>query len=130
MNLKQDVLSEGHPNTLDSMEHLGLTFMNHGPWMEAEALEVSLSESSKTILGAKHPSTLRRMRILARTWKSQDRLKDAVALLDECEKLRASCLGANHPDIIETLSVHGNGNCAISLFLEPAHWKSTIFQAG
>lgn len=65
-----NVLGEGHPKTLVSREHLGLTFGNQGRWKEAQAVEVPLLESSKTILGVEDPGTLRRMQNLARTWKS------------------------------------------------------------
>ena len=44
-------LGEEHPNTLDSMNILALTYTNQGRWKEAEELEYQVTEMSKRVLG-------------------------------------------------------------------------------
>ena len=64
---------EEHPDTLNSMINLALTYKNQGRWKEAEELFVQVMETSLRVLGQEHPDTLNSMANLASTYRNQGR---------------------------------------------------------
>jgi len=55
-------------------------YFEQGCWKEAEALEVTVMEKKKQMLGANHPDTLLSMANIAATYFAQGRFDDAEAL--------------------------------------------------
>ncbi|OPB46100.1 kinesin [Trichoderma guizhouense] len=120
-------LGADHPDTLDSMSNLALTYMYQDRWKEAEDLNVELIKTYKIKLGADHPHTLISMSNLAYTYRNQGRLKEAEDLngrLKEAEDLNVevmeACkikLGADHPHTLISM-----GNLA-STYMDQGRWK-------
>ena len=61
-----EVLGEGHPFTLTSMNNLAMTYLQQGRWEEAEKVQVDVMEKSKVVLGEGHPDTRHGHNILYR----------------------------------------------------------------
>ena len=70
MDMKKKLLGAEHPDTLNSMGNLAVTYSNQGRWNEAEQLEVQVMEMRKKLLGAEHPDTPLSMENLAATYRN------------------------------------------------------------
>ena len=95
-------LGEEHPNTLDSMNILALTYTFQGRWKEAEELADQVMKTKERVLGEEHPDTLSSMNNLAHTWKLLGCLTEASQLMEKCFELRIQKLGADHPRTIKS----------------------------
>jgi hypothetical protein len=81
LELRREVLSEKHPDTIGSMASLVTTYWSQNRGDEAETLDTEVLEIRLHLLGPKHPNTLSSMTSLADTWKEQGREKDAITLM-------------------------------------------------
>jgi len=67
MEKRKEVLREGHPDMLRSINNLALTYLDQGRWDKAEKLQEEVMEKSKEVLGEGHPDTLGSINNLALT---------------------------------------------------------------
>jgi tetratricopeptide (TPR) repeat protein len=81
LKIKGRVLGDEHPDTLSTMNNLGITYSDQGRWGEAAELQEKVLHSRNGNLGENHPSTLGTMLGLGITYQRQGRLADAVELL-------------------------------------------------
>ena len=104
MEKRKEVLGEGHPSTLTSMNNLAMTYSNQGRWEEAEKLVVEVMEKRKEVLGEGHPSTLTSMHNLAFTLWGIGRRQSALDLISSCADMSQARLGVDHPDTVAAFS--------------------------
>ncbi|KAJ7101066.1 P-loop containing nucleoside triphosphate hydrolase protein, partial [Mycena epipterygia] len=101
---RQVLLGDNHPDTLDVMANLALTYERLGKLKEAEELGVRLLHKQQHILGDHHSDTLLIMGNLALTYESLGKLKEAeelgVVVLERQRKL----LGDNHPYTLRAMA--------------------------
>ncbi|KAJ7458797.1 P-loop containing nucleoside triphosphate hydrolase protein [Mycena galericulata] len=97
-------LGEEHPDTLESMSNLAVTYRNLGCWNKAEALNIVVMEKRKHILGEEHPDTLMSMANLAVTYGSLGRWKDAEALEVVVMEKNKQVLGEEHPSTLRSMA--------------------------
>ena len=65
------VLGENHPQTLNAMHNLAITYESQGKYYEAEVLLKQCLDRRKAVLGENHPETLSTMNNLADVYESQ-----------------------------------------------------------
>ena len=103
-SISAKVLGAEHPDTLASMNNLGLTYRKQGRWDEAEKLGVQVMEMMKKVLGAEQPDTLTSMSNLASTYWDQGRWDEAEELQVQVMETIKKVLGAEHPDTLKSMS--------------------------
>ena len=59
-----------HPNTLNTMNNLGVLYCNQGNYIKAEEYYVKCYEGRLRALGEDHPDTLSSMNILGNLYES------------------------------------------------------------
>ncbi|KAJ7099074.1 P-loop containing nucleoside triphosphate hydrolase protein, partial [Mycena epipterygia] len=102
---QRNILGEDHPDTLDVMGNLAVTYEKLEKLKEAEELGVVVVEKMRSVWGDNHPDPLAAMGNLAVTYQKLGKLKEAEELEAVILEKRRNILGENHPD---TLRVMGN----------------------
>jgi tetratricopeptide (TPR) repeat protein len=105
LQAREVVLGTEHPDTLSSLNGLGLVVRWQGHYDKAAIIFEQVVEVYRRALGADHPNTLNSMANLASTYADQGWWTDAEALEVQVLEARKVKLGADHPD---TLSSMGN----------------------
>ncbi|GAB1317573.1 Violaceus kinesin [Madurella fahalii] len=102
--LRREVLGERHPDTIQSMANLAVTYRAQGRYKEAEPMGVKVLELRREVLGERHPDTIRSMANLAVTYHAQGRYKEAEPMGVKALELRREVLGERHPDTIRSMA--------------------------
>ncbi|KAK4197183.1 kinesin light chain 3 [Triangularia verruculosa] len=103
LELRQDLLGEEHPPTLDTTYELADIYIHQGRWNEAELLHAKVLDIRKRVLGTEHPNTLASMNNPALTYSNQGRWKEAELLhIQALEIGKRKVLGPDHPVTITT----------------------------
>jgi hypothetical protein len=74
------VLGENHPDTLNTMNNLAVTYGHQGKHSDAEILLKHCLEARGRVLGESHPDTLRTMNKLADTYESIEKLRSYTSV--------------------------------------------------
>ena len=106
LQAREAVSGAEHPDTLDSLNGLGLVVNWQGRYDEAEIMLEQALEAKRRVLGADHPSTLTSMANLASTYRNQGRWTDAETLEVQVLETRKTKLGAHHPDTLTSMANH------------------------
>ena len=77
------MLGPEHPNTLISMNNLGLVLERQGKYEEAESLNLRALEEREKILGPEHPDTLTSVSNLGRLLEIRGKYKEAEVMYAE-----------------------------------------------
>jgi tetratricopeptide (TPR) repeat protein len=104
LELRKAVLGEKHPDTVEAMANLALTWWQQGRSDAAEELQTQVLELRKAVLEEKHPDTITAMASLALTWWQQGRSDAAEELQAQILEFRKAVLGEKHPDTIRTMA--------------------------
>ena len=80
---RRRVLGEEHPDTLSSINNMGLLLRDQGKLDQAEPYYSEALEKSRRVLGEEHPDTLTSMSNLAGTLSDQGDLVGARSLQDQ-----------------------------------------------
>ena len=97
-------LGPDHPDTLRTLNYLGLAYEEDGKLPEAIALFERVRDASIAKLGADHADTLSALHNLAGAYFSVGRLPDAIALFERVRDAKIAKFGPNHPDTLRTLN--------------------------
>jgi serine/threonine protein kinase/Tfp pilus assembly protein PilF len=103
-DVRAEKLGADHPDTLTSMESLGLGYQADGKLDLALPLLEEALERRKATLGAVHRDTLSSMNSLAVGYEAAGKLELALPLLKETLKLTKSKLGVDHADTLSTMN--------------------------
>ena len=105
---REKVLGPEHPDTLASVDNLGLVLSSQGKYEEAEAMHRRALEGREKVLGPEHPDTLASVNNLGVVLESQGKYGEAEAMhrrvLEEYEKV----LGPEHPDTLASVDNLGS----------------------
>jgi len=93
-----------HPDTLISMNNLGLAYMASGKLNLALPLFEETLKLMKANLGPNHPQTLMSMTSLATAYQNAGKLDLALPLFEETLKLSKAKLGLYHPDTLISMN--------------------------
>jgi tetratricopeptide (TPR) repeat protein len=104
LELRKTVLGEEHPDTVQAMANLALTWWQQGRSDAAEELQAQVLELRKAVLGEKHPDTITAMANLTSTWWQQGRSDAAEELEIQVLELSKAVLGEKHLDTITAMA--------------------------
>jgi eukaryotic-like serine/threonine-protein kinase len=97
-------LGPDHPDTLTSMNQLGIGYQAAQKLDKALPLHEETLALRKSRLGPDHPDTLQSMGNLAVGYWQAEKLEKALPLLEETVSLRKSKLGPDHPDTLTSMA--------------------------
>ncbi|KAF2258231.1 TPR-like protein, partial [Lojkania enalia] len=117
LEARKVTLGEEHPDTLNSLNSIGLVLVWQGKFKEAEAMHQRALQANKRVLGDDHPSTLTSIANLASTYRNQGRWKEAEELFVQVIEISKRVLGADHPDTLTSMA-----NLA-STYRNQGRWK-------
>ncbi|KAF2470888.1 TPR-like protein [Lindgomyces ingoldianus] len=101
---RESLLGAEHPDTLSSLNNLGLVLDWQGRYGEACAIHQRGLEAKGRVLGAEHPDTLTSMGNLASTYRNQGRWKEAEGLEVQVLDTSQRVLGEEHPDTLTSMA--------------------------
>ncbi|KAI9764195.1 MAG: hypothetical protein M1839_005973, partial [Geoglossum umbratile] len=104
LEAREATLGVEHPETLSSINSLGVVFGWQGKYIEAEAMHRRALEAKERVLGPEHSSTLTSMANLASTYSNQGRWKEAEELEVQVMETSARVLGKEHPDTLTSMA--------------------------
>ncbi|KAJ4354755.1 hypothetical protein N0V95_003528 [Ascochyta clinopodiicola] len=103
LRVRESVLGAEHPDTLDSLNSLGMVLRRQGKYSEAERVHQRALEARQRVLGEDHFDTLTSMNNLALTYSKQGKWKAAEELQMQVMETRKKVLGKAHPDTIASM---------------------------
>ncbi|CAI7593615.1 unnamed protein product [Penicillium palitans] len=109
--LRQQVLGEEHPETIQSLGNLATTYSAQGRYSEAEPMKVKALALLQQVLGEEHPETIQSLASLAATYYAQGRYSEAEPMEVKALALLQQVLGEEHPETIQSL-----GNLATTYY--------------
>ena len=86
-----------HPDTLASVDNLGLVLASQGIYEEAEAMHRGALEGKEKVLGVDHPDTLTSVNNLGLVRKRQGKYEEGEAMHRRALEGREKVLGREHP---------------------------------
>ena len=98
LTIRRDILGEGHPDTAEGYDNLGLTFHAQGKSADAEEMHRHALAISLQALGEDHPDTAASYNNLAGTLHAQGKSGEAEAMHRRALAIRLKALGEGHPD--------------------------------
>ena len=103
LELRSSELGEDHPETLASMNNLGVAYRLAGRLEEAVALHEKQLQHAQATLGADDPDMLMSMNNLALAYRMAGRNDRAISLFEHVLARRTAKLGRDDPDTLITL---------------------------
>ncbi|KAJ7819145.1 hypothetical protein B0H13DRAFT_2292304 [Mycena leptocephala] len=103
LDMREQVLGDGHPDTLRAMENLASTYWHLGKFQQAEELQVVVLEKRKQVLGDDHPDTLLAMGSWASTYWYLGKFQRAEELQVVVLEKQKHFLGDDHPQTLRTM---------------------------
>ena len=102
--LRERTLGIKHPDTLASMNNLGVTLRLEGKYQNSEQIHRRTLVLRESTLGTEHPDTLTSMDNLASVLDDQDKFQDAEQIHRQTLKLRKNVLHENHPAVFKSMN--------------------------
>ncbi|KAJ5207451.1 FabD/lysophospholipase-like protein [Penicillium cf. griseofulvum] len=107
LEYRERVRGPEHPNTLTSVNNLGLVLNMQGKYAEAEALYRRALQDREKVQGPEHPDTLTSVNNLGFVLNKRGKYTEAEALYRRALQGREKVLGREHPDTL--ISVNNLG---------------------
>jgi eukaryotic-like serine/threonine-protein kinase len=104
LDLLEKSLGQDHPDTLTSVNNLGLLYDAKGEYAAAEPLLKRALAGWEKSLGQDHPDTLTSVNNLASLFWSMHRLDESVPLFEDALRRQRITLGDDHPETLRTLA--------------------------
>lgn len=101
---REKVLGREHPDTLASIDNLGLVLSRQGKYKEAEAMHRQVLEVRESVLRYEHPSTLTSIDNLGLVLSSQGKYEEAETMHRRALGARENVLGLEHPDTLASVN--------------------------
>ena len=117
LEAREATLGAEHPDTLSSVNNLGLALLWQGKYKEAETMHRRALEAKERVIGSEHPDTLTSMANLASTYQNQGRWKEAEELKVQVMEASARVLGSEHPSTLTSMA-----NLALT-YRNQGRWK-------
>ncbi len=104
LEIRERKLGEEHPDTLRSLNNLGVVLRVLKRYDEAEPIYIKTLELRKLILGAEHPETLSSLNNLGVLYRNTGRPEKAELLYQAALEIRERVLGKEHPDTLRSVN--------------------------
>jgi len=101
------VLGDAHPDTLVSINNMGVLLESQGKLGEAEPYYREALEGRRRVLGGAHPDTLTSINNMGGLLRSQGKLAEAEPYYREALEVRRRVLGEAHPDTLTSINNMG-----------------------
>ncbi|KAJ7280093.1 hypothetical protein C8J57DRAFT_1712128 [Mycena rebaudengoi] len=115
---RKHTFGSDHPDTLNSMSCLAITYHSLGKLTAAEELKVTVVEKKKQMLGPDHLETLNAMSSLAATYWKQGKSRDAEEINVAVLKKMKEILGTEHPHTLDAMDDLGSTYHSLGKFVE------------
>jgi tetratricopeptide (TPR) repeat protein len=125
---RRRVLGSQHPDTLRSINELGLLLQDRGKLGEADALAIEYEHGIRCLFGTKHPANVTALANRGRARLSQGLIDEAEILYERAAAEASRILGPAHPRTLAALADHSrvlrkNGKEAEALRLLEQAWE-------
>jgi len=104
LDIRRRIDGADHPDTLKSMNDLGVLLHSQGRWSDAESIHRETVERRRRVLGDNHPHTVLSLGNLALALHSLGRLEEAEQHYLEVLEIERRLLGDEHPRTVQTRS--------------------------
>jgi tetratricopeptide (TPR) repeat protein len=104
LEAREAILGAEHPDTLNSMESLGLVLSRQGKYEDAEGMHRRVLQIRKKLLGAEHPDTLDSMSNLGLTLLRQGKYEEAEKIHRKDVEGSERVLGVEHPNTLTSIN--------------------------
>jgi tetratricopeptide (TPR) repeat protein len=104
LQVRESTLGPEHPNTLQSLNDMGVFLGFQGQHSEANVVRRRALEARNRVLGEHHPDTLESINGLALTFSSQGQYKEAEELQVKVLQRRKKMLGEEHPETLRSMT--------------------------
>jgi serine/threonine protein kinase/Tfp pilus assembly protein PilF len=104
LELRRNALGDEHPETLDSLDNLGVVLQRQGKSAEALRYHEEALEKRRRTLGEDHPSTLTSISNLGVALHHLGRSEEAMPYYREALEKRSTILGPDAPDTLSAIS--------------------------
>ncbi len=105
---RRRVLGSEHPDTLRSINDLGMLLLLRGKLAEADPHLHGALRQRRLVLGEEHPDTLASIDAVAKLLMMQGRLGEAEPYLFDALSKRRRVLGDEHPDTLDSIKIVGS----------------------
>ncbi|MFT5205253.1 MAG: serine/threonine protein kinase/Tfp pilus assembly protein PilF [Phycisphaerales bacterium] len=106
--VRRRVLGDAHPDTLDSINNMGVLLYYQGKYDEALPYYVEALKTKRRVLGDAHPSTLASINNMGILLKSQGKYDEAMPYYVEALEIMRRVLGDEHPNTLASIGNMGN----------------------
>jgi tetratricopeptide (TPR) repeat protein len=106
LELREKILGPKHPDTLTSVNQLGLSLQRQRRYDEAALMYQRVLEAGE-VLGQEHPDTLTSASSLGLVLEEQGKYEEAEAIYRQVLEVREKVLGREHPDTLTSASSLG-----------------------
>ncbi len=107
LGTRRDELGNDHPDTLESIAHMGLLLKSQGKLTEAEPYYHEALEGSRRVLGDDHCGTLISIGNMGELLRSQGKLTEAEPYYREALEGFRRVLGDDHPETLKSINNMG-----------------------
>jgi serine/threonine protein kinase/Tfp pilus assembly protein PilF len=107
LTTRRRTLGEEHPDTLISINSMGLLLQAQGKLAEAEPLNREALEKYRRVLGEEHPDTLNSISSMGLLLRAQGKLAEAEPLNREALEKYRRVLGEEHPSTLNSINNMG-----------------------
>ena len=107
LEIRRRVLGDEHPDTLSSINNMGLLLQDQGKLPEAEPFYREALETRRRVLGDEHPNTLTSLNNMGLLLRTQGKLSEAEPCYREALEVRRRMLGDEHPSTLNSINNMG-----------------------
>jgi len=104
LKTQMSLFKEKHPETLTSMNEIGVVLSNQGKYEAAEKMHRETLQLSEKVLGKEHPETLTSMNNLALVLSNQGKYEATEKMHRETLQLKEKVLGKEHPSALTSMN--------------------------
>ena len=104
LEIRRATLGDDHPDTLASIDQMGVLLQDQGKATEAEVLNREAFESRQRVLGDDHPDTISALGNMGTALIRQGRIEDAESCLERTLEARRRVLGDDHSDTVVAIN--------------------------
>lgn len=108
LNTRRKELGEDNPDTLSSINNMGILLQRQGKLGEAEKYYREAMEKRRKVLGSEHPDTLQSIGWLGYLLDELRRFNEAEPLLKETLETSRVVLGSEHPTTLDGIAAMGS----------------------
>jgi serine/threonine protein kinase/tetratricopeptide (TPR) repeat protein len=104
VEIRRQLLGDGHPDTLTSIKDLGYLLWSHAKYAEAEGYTRQALDLRRRVLGEDHIDTLDSLDKYGILLRDEGKLQEAETHARDALERRRRVLGDDHPDTISSLA--------------------------